>query len=292
MVDWSNVWGFISGALGLVPLVLALVYHQLPSTIFRDLDGTLQETESLLSSSLDRGLIPDSKSALQFMQYAEQLRDRAECVRPEVYRAKTYWQQLKGMVSGLTRKISVLSNDILDLRAEISTTSSRERKRLREEVELATSQGDAVMDDASPSIPLEGFGTAASRFYNLDPARLSGFLGSEVTLVDFPAGSVRPRLSGSAETAYACCCRRHGGHAYTSYAPPSKPEPVRRSHSTPSPQFERGDAFYFYDRVKRPTMHPGPTRSPDIPSPSDMPYRDVGASGDVVVGIQVHRRSR
>ncbi len=72
MVDGSDVWNIISVVLALAPLVVTFVYRQLPSTKFRVLESTLQETESLLSSSLESGLIPDSHSALKFVRYAEQ----------------------------------------------------------------------------------------------------------------------------------------------------------------------------------------------------------------------------
>ena len=71
-VDGWNVLDVVSAVFGVVPLVLALLYRQLPSTKFRGLDDVLQETESLLFSSLEDGLIPDSKSGLPFTQHVEQ----------------------------------------------------------------------------------------------------------------------------------------------------------------------------------------------------------------------------
>ena len=71
MVSASDVWNFVTGAMSLVPCVLAYVYHQLPSNLFRAMDDTLKETESLLSSSLEDGLILDTNSTFKFMQSVE-----------------------------------------------------------------------------------------------------------------------------------------------------------------------------------------------------------------------------
>ena len=150
MLNGPDIWDIISGVLGLaMPFVARSVYHQFPSYKFRTLDDTLRETESLLSSSLEDGLVPDGGVAAKFMERAERyvplpvllfswisviadcpsyspipgrLRDRTERVRPEVYLAKTNWQQLKGIGSGLTKMLSMLSDDVLTLRAEISVS--------------------------------------------------------------------------------------------------------------------------------------------------------------------------
>ena len=71
MVSASDVWNFVTGAMSLVPCILAYVYHQLPSNLFRVMDDTLKETESLLSSSLEDGLILDTNSTFKFMQSVE-----------------------------------------------------------------------------------------------------------------------------------------------------------------------------------------------------------------------------
>ncbi|KAM5537887.1 hypothetical protein V8D89_008363 [Ganoderma adspersum] len=291
MVNASDIWNFVSGALTLVPCALGYVYHQLPSYLFRVMDDALKETESLLSSSLEDGLIPDSSLTLKFMQSAEQFRSCAERMRPQVYRAATYWAQLKAISSGLAGEISTLSAEVMDLRAEVCATISSSRERLIEEAELAPPQGAAgtVADvhGASVSVPLGGPGTAASRFYNLAQARSSGPSGSEVTLVDFPTGNGGSRMSGGAETARACCC---DGRDLASgpYAGPSRPRIVTRSYSTPSLPFEGGDAVHA--RPERPTTHPEPSpgTSPDTLSLSDMPSCEV----DVVVDVPVHRCSR
>lgn len=148
---------------------------------------------------------------------------------------------------------------------------------------------------ASASVPLGGPGTAASRFYNLAQARLSGFPGSEVTLVDFSAENGGSSFSGGAETTRACgssCSGPGHGHAYKSYAGPSRPKVIPRSYSTPCLRFEGGDAVY--DRAERPTRRPGPSASSslDSPSSSGTPRCEVGADRDVVVDVPIHRCSR
>ena len=40
-------------------------------------------------------------------------------MRPQVYRATTYWAQLKATTSGLAAEISTLSAEVMDLRAEV-----------------------------------------------------------------------------------------------------------------------------------------------------------------------------
>ncbi|PIL33739.1 hypothetical protein GSI_04364 [Ganoderma sinense ZZ0214-1] len=143
MVDWSDIWNITSGVLSLAPCFFGYLYHQLPSYLFRLLDGTLKETESLLGSSMEDGLITDSSLTLKYMQSAEQLRTRAERMRPLVYRATTYWLELRSIFDGLSREISKLSAEVLGLRAEVCAAISSSRERLRDEAELAPSEGGA-----------------------------------------------------------------------------------------------------------------------------------------------------
>ena len=125
-------------------------------------------------------------------------------------------------------------------------------------------------------------------FYNLAQSRSSGPSGSEVTLVDFPAGS---RMSGGAETARACSCDGHD-LARGPNAGPSRLRIVIRSYYTPSLPFEGGDIVYAC--AERPTIYreASSSTSPDTSSLSDMPSCEVGVIHDVVADVPGYRCSR
>ncbi|KAI0919177.1 hypothetical protein AcV5_002162 [Taiwanofungus camphoratus] len=128
-----DIWGVVAGVLGtlgLIPMVLAMVQSQFPSTRLKVLDDTLTETTSLFRTVSEEGLLKD-------VDYVSQTRDRlsfmcrqAEEFRTATHCATTTLKEFKELLKGLSRKISLLCEEVKELRASISTTSSKERERL------------------------------------------------------------------------------------------------------------------------------------------------------------------
>ncbi|THH16778.1 hypothetical protein EUX98_g9248 [Antrodiella citrinella] len=66
----------ILGIVGLIPLLWAAVRYQLPHHKLRQLDATLEETNSLLESAIRDGLVPSVEFVLE-MRHLLRL-----CVKP------------------------------------------------------------------------------------------------------------------------------------------------------------------------------------------------------------------
>ncbi|EED85378.1 predicted protein [Postia placenta Mad-698-R] len=117
-----NIYGVITGTLGvigLIPVLLALVHSQTPRIKLRNLDQTLEETEVLLTSVSEKET-----------------------------------QQIKGIISGLSYRISVLCKEVAVLRADIVTTTDEERKRLQRLRESGVNVGNvSQLDEECPREP-------------------------------------------------------------------------------------------------------------------------------------------
>ncbi|KAL6300715.1 hypothetical protein BKA93DRAFT_508246 [Sparassis latifolia] len=131
-----NNFSFIVGVLGLItllPPLLAILIYILPSCRQKDLDEVLRDTESLWRIILEEGLFQGSP----FVQITEhklaQFRLRATNLRMDTYRATNVFQDMRGIVSGLSLNITILCGQVKSLRATISTTTAEERKRLQNE---------------------------------------------------------------------------------------------------------------------------------------------------------------
>lgn len=147
-----NIWGAVSGALGiigLIPVTIALVHSQLPLTKLRILDKTLEETETLLTSVTEEGLFRNSNFIDLARRKLSNFHVRAECFRTDTYSAATLNQQLKEMVKGLSHGISILCEDVKVLRADIATTTDEERKRLKQLRETSAHDEDISQTHAT-----------------------------------------------------------------------------------------------------------------------------------------------
>lgn len=61
MVDFFNVWDIVIGVLSLsAPFIVAYIYHQLPSKKVKVLSALLQETNALLVSCVEQGLLTEA----------------------------------------------------------------------------------------------------------------------------------------------------------------------------------------------------------------------------------------
>ncbi|KAH9888343.1 hypothetical protein C8Q73DRAFT_794119 [Cubamyces lactineus] len=139
MLDAFNIWDLFIGIVSLltsVPIVYHCVTRQLPSRKLVTLFDTLSETETLYTSCIEEGLLKDYE-ARTFSTNLSVLQRRATDIRVLVQSAKTYGDDFKNLVQGVTRRINRLCKDIKKVRSKISTTSNREReRRQRVEAEL------------------------------------------------------------------------------------------------------------------------------------------------------------
>ncbi|KAJ3017217.1 hypothetical protein NUW54_g638 [Trametes sanguinea] len=134
-MDGVDILGLITGIFSIlsVPIgVIAFIYNLLPCTRLRELEQIFSETEDMLHKTAEAGLLGSQRTAYEFQTRLEALRASLEDVRVESHCAATYAQNFKKMLAGLSRRIFSLCAQVKMLRADISTTSARERERLRQ----------------------------------------------------------------------------------------------------------------------------------------------------------------
>ncbi|KAI0919182.1 hypothetical protein AcW1_003365 [Taiwanofungus camphoratus] len=142
-----DVWGTVAGilgTLGLIPILSSIINDQLPSTKLRILDETFFDTECLLRSVSEEGLFLNSNFIAEKEGRLLGIHRQAEEYRTATYCATTFVKQLKVMMKGLSKKISLLCVEVKEVRASISSTSAKQRERLRAEGLLPTSGNAAI----------------------------------------------------------------------------------------------------------------------------------------------------
>lgn len=123
-----NIFGVVTGVIGIIGLALSglytLVNNQLPSTKIRLMDEKSEDTESLLRSVVEEGLFSGS-DFIQAREYnLSRIRVQAEEYRLLSYCATTWLQQIKAIFKGLSHRISLLCEEITQVRAKIARNAS------------------------------------------------------------------------------------------------------------------------------------------------------------------------
>ncbi|GBE85437.1 hypothetical protein SCP_0706240 [Sparassis crispa] len=113
--------------------MFGVTYFSLPVRRQKYLDELLIETEKMWRMAVEDGLLIDSLFARKTERNLANLHTQADDLRTETYHATTLYHQVKGALTGLSFKIICLCGRVVDLRATISTTTTEERKRLRNE---------------------------------------------------------------------------------------------------------------------------------------------------------------
>ncbi|KAI0941484.1 hypothetical protein AcW1_003362 [Taiwanofungus camphoratus] len=150
-----DVWGIVAGVLGtlgLIPILTSIVNDQMPSAKLMVLEETLLDTDSLLQSVSEEGLFTNNNFISETEHRLAYFHSKAEEYRTATYCATTFMKQLKEMMKGLSKRISLLCNDVKDVRADISSTSSTQRKRLHAEGLLPTSGNTAIPSTSVSSV--------------------------------------------------------------------------------------------------------------------------------------------
>ncbi|CAL1712369.1 unnamed protein product [Somion occarium] len=130
-----DILGLIFGALGtigVVQLAYTIVCYNLPQEKLKSLDEVLDATRLLFDSVVEEGLLPDKRFVQKAAHRLQHYRELTEGLRSEVHSATSFTEKCHAMLSGLSRKISTLRNQIEKLRAVISSTSSKARRELRD----------------------------------------------------------------------------------------------------------------------------------------------------------------
>ncbi|RPD57214.1 hypothetical protein L226DRAFT_572571 [Lentinus tigrinus ALCF2SS1-7] len=134
--DGSNTFNLISAAIGMlvaIPVVWAIIQSQLPPAKLRRLEETLTETESLLGSVIEEGLLDPMVSVPHFRSQLSTFRSSADRLREQTYMATTLRKQFAAWFGGLSSRLSVLCEQVAGIRARICETSAEARARLSQQ---------------------------------------------------------------------------------------------------------------------------------------------------------------
>ncbi|KAL6300713.1 hypothetical protein BKA93DRAFT_752531 [Sparassis latifolia] len=82
---------------------------------------------------VEEGVFRNSPFLERIEHKLSRFRSEAGELRTETHRATTFLLQLKGIITGLSLQIAYLCEEVKQLRATISTTTTEERKKLRNE---------------------------------------------------------------------------------------------------------------------------------------------------------------
>ncbi|KAI8968723.1 hypothetical protein BD414DRAFT_582068 [Trametes punicea] len=128
-----NVWGVIAsviGILALVPAFLAWLQTRLPTTIMPGLIEVHRETQELFSSALREGLIIDPNDLNLYSINLVEATIGVDGLRAEVYAIKTWLEDVAKWWNGLSGNISMLRQNLNELRVQLAERNSKERKKL------------------------------------------------------------------------------------------------------------------------------------------------------------------
>ncbi|RPD57826.1 hypothetical protein L226DRAFT_309565 [Lentinus tigrinus ALCF2SS1-7] len=151
MMDFQSLWSILLGVLSIVLALLgtwSFVNTQLPSKNLHTMFDMLDDTDGLLLSCKEEGLVPVD-AADDFRTKLAWHRASAEETRLRTLAAKNYIEDFTNWLRGLTRKMRKICQDVREIRSEISTTSMRERQRLAAERDQREAGGEGAHPSAA-----------------------------------------------------------------------------------------------------------------------------------------------
>ena len=141
-----NITGVVGTAIGIlcgvaIPSWLWLIYCRLPRSKIQFLECLLSETDKLLNSAVQEGIVDDATLypfQERLLQYVSGLRcgvinilthfgsikRSVHIIRAEVYGTRNIWQDVKKWWKGLSREMSNVCAAMQALRVEISVSDA------------------------------------------------------------------------------------------------------------------------------------------------------------------------
>lgn len=133
------------GAIGLVQIAWAIIRIYLPEQQLKSLEEVLDENDHLLRAANEDGYLNEEEST-KLKKRLAQCHDKTEKLRVEVYNRLGTIGQLWGLCTGLTSGLMACESLAVDIRADISAITERERFNL----EL---QDKAIPPSRDPYVP-------------------------------------------------------------------------------------------------------------------------------------------
>nr|VWP01575.1 Uncharacterized protein [Ganoderma boninense] len=132
-----NTWNLISGTIGVVtvlPFIWALVWYQHPESKMAQLESAMKDTDALLRSLLEQGLLDPQRHVPHFTSHLTRYRTKMEAYREETFIVSVSWRKtLVAWARGLSKRIAILCEQVKTVRVEICEASFEQRMRLMNE---------------------------------------------------------------------------------------------------------------------------------------------------------------
>ena len=139
-----NIIGVVGSAISILSAAITvwLLYCRLPRSKLQSLESLLSETEKLLNSAVQEGIV-DGVTLCQFherlflyvssvrcgvisiLTHCGSIKGLVHNIRAEVYNTHNAWQDVKNWWKGLSLRMSKVCSDMRALRAEISVSDAR-----------------------------------------------------------------------------------------------------------------------------------------------------------------------
>ncbi|KAI0824560.1 hypothetical protein BC628DRAFT_1378351, partial [Trametes gibbosa] len=103
-----NIWGVITGTLGILSLPAALIYARFPSRKIRAVEKFMEETTALFYRDFNEGLHTDDAELHQFCDSIWSLKDLIEDMKHDISQLPTWYSRVKGCFNGVSTKIQSL----------------------------------------------------------------------------------------------------------------------------------------------------------------------------------------
>ncbi|KAF9226878.1 hypothetical protein BS17DRAFT_776269 [Gyrodon lividus] len=227
---YSDAFDFVAGGISLIGLVFGLCLSQLPSNKVKVLEGLFNETETLFTSCVEEGYLPQERFRVDIAEHLTRLREQTFDLRTQAYRATTFVQDSTAFFAGLSGTIGRVCLQVKRVRAEVFTKSDAERRRHRDHVvlfqelpfcERGLPQGS---DALSHQVNLRPGGTPNPREANLGPF---GDPTNNITMSRHNSGNNSRHVMG--------LCTKESAYCMTGQqAPRGEPaRPLGASHSRP-----------------------------------------------------------
>ncbi|EGN92054.1 hypothetical protein SERLA73DRAFT_164257 [Serpula lacrymans var. lacrymans S7.3] len=128
-----NVYGVFTATISLVALIGHVLHRYLPSARMKILVEALDDTEGMIYSMAEAGLLPRSRAVLEMEERLAILRAKSSELHAKAVCATTPWKECKELCKGLSASIGICLCQVKELRASAVMISEAERRRLREQ---------------------------------------------------------------------------------------------------------------------------------------------------------------
>ncbi|KAI0325872.1 hypothetical protein GY45DRAFT_179615 [Cubamyces sp. BRFM 1775] len=195
-----NIWGAVASVIGTVAVLRAVfcwALDCLPSRKMDFVEKFLDKTKASFGEVLNSGIL-DQDEVYRFDSWLAHIESRVDDVRADVYNIHTWQQDLTQWRQGLSGDMAMICQALMNFRARLAKTSSRERRALASAGYTAHSSLPSHVSGSTEQLwyPKSGPATRSPvlHFPVACPSRASGMC---TTAVRVPTASTSDSMSSS-----------------------------------------------------------------------------------------------